>query len=76
VDTRDGQKIKMVDAVVGDETARAKAFFKGAQAADIETGRIIAIRNGVKKFIKNYISLELDMFGRVTVEKIDIVSVA
>lgn len=35
VETRDGQKIKMVDAIVGDETARAKAFFKGANAADV-----------------------------------------
>ena len=29
VETRDGQKIKMVDALVGDETGVAKAFFKG-----------------------------------------------
>ena len=62
----------MVDAVVGDETAIAKAFFKGESASLIEKGKVIAIRNGLKKFIKNFISLELDIFGRVTEEKIDI----
>ena len=62
----------MVDAVVGDETAIAKAFFKGENANLIEKGKVIAIRNGLKKFIKNFISLELDIFGRVTEEKIDI----
>jgi len=56
----------MINAVVGDETAIAKAFFKGEHATFIEKGRVIAIRNGVKKFIKNFISLELDIFGRVT----------
>jgi hypothetical protein len=56
----------MVDAVVGDETGISKAFFKGDNATHIEKGNVIAIRNGLKKFIKNFISLELDIFGRVT----------
>lgn len=58
----------MVDAVVADETAAAKAFFKGEQAKDIKVGAVVAIRNGVKKIIKGHISLELDIFGRVTSE--------
>jgi hypothetical protein len=62
----------MIDAVVGDETGVAKAFFKGENANLIEKGKVVAIRNGVKKFIKNFISLELDIFGRVTSEKADI----
>jgi hypothetical protein len=62
----------MVDAVVGDETGVAKAFFKGENATLIEKGAVIAIRNGLKKFIKNFISLELDIFGRVTKETVDI----
>lgn len=72
IETKDGQKIRMVDAVVGDETAVAKAFFKGENAVFVEKGSIIAIRNGMKKFIKDFISLELDIFGRVTKETIDI----
>lgn len=62
----------MVDAVVADETGSAKAFFKGEQAKGVKQGAVIAIRNGVKKIIKGHISLELDLFGRVTVETVDV----
>lgn len=62
----------MVDAVVGDETGVAKAFFKGENATLIAKDSVIAIRNGLKKYIKNFISLELDIFGRVTKENVDI----
>ena len=73
IDTRDGQKIRMVDVVLADETGSAKGFFKSEQAKDVKKGAVIAIRNGVKKIIKGHISLELDIFGRITVEndKID-----
>lgn len=59
----------MVDCVVGDETGSAKAFFKGDNAKEIKVDRVIAIRNGVRKIIKGHISLEVDLFGRVTVEE-------
>lgn len=72
VDTRDGQKITMIDAVVADETGAARAFFKGEQTKGVKEGAVIAIRNGVKKIIKGHISLELDLFGRVTPETVDI----
>ncbi len=72
VDTKDGQKITMVDCVVADETGSAKAFFKGEQAKGVKEGAVVAIRNGVKKIIKGHISLELDLFGRVTVENVEI----
>lgn len=69
VEARDGQKIPMVNCVVADETASATAFFKGDNAKLIEKDNVIAIRNGLKRFIKNFISLEVDLFGRVTLEK-------
>ena len=62
----------MVDAVVADDTGSAKAFFKAENAEHIQKGATIAIRNGVKKIIKGHISLELDIFGRVTLENKDI----
>lgn len=62
----------MIDAVVADDTGAARAFFKGEQAKEIKQGAVIAIRNGVKKIIKGHISLELDLFGRVTPENVDI----
>ena len=59
----------MVDCVIADETASSKAFFKGETAQLIQKGNVIAIRNGMKRFIKDHISLEIDLFGRVTLEK-------
>jgi len=77
IDTRDGGKVTMVECIVGDETATAKAFFKGENAHLIEKDNVIAIRNGVKRFVKDHISLEVDLFGRVTLEKgVTIASVA
>jgi len=57
IETHDGQKIPMVDCVLADETASSKAFFKGEHANLIQNGNVIAIRNGVKRFIKDHISL-------------------
>lgn len=71
-ETRDGQKIPMVDAVVADETGSANAFFKGDNALLVKEGAVLAIRNGVKKIIKGHISLEIDIFGRVTPETVAI----
>lgn len=59
----------MVNCVVADESAAANAFFKGDSAHLIEKDNVIAIRNGVKRFVKDHISLEIDIFGRVTLEK-------
>ena len=56
----------IVKAVVADETASANAFFKGDNVKLIKKGSVIAIRNGRIKYIKGHISLEVDMFGRIT----------
>jgi ssDNA-binding replication factor A large subunit len=55
-----------VRAVVADETGSANAFFKGESASLIKEGAVIAIRNGKIRLIKNHISLEIDIFGRIT----------
>lgn len=62
----------MVKAVVADETGCADAFFKGDNAKLIKKDAVIAIRNGKVRFIKGHISLEVDIFGRITQEKVDI----
>ncbi len=59
-----------VRAVVADETGSANAFFKGDSAKLIKEGAVIAIRNGRIRLIKNHISLEIDIFGRITPENI------
>lgn len=61
--------IPMVDCIVGDESAKVKAFFKGDNTKLVNKGNVIAIRNGVKRIINGTISLEVDIFGRVTEEK-------
>jgi len=58
--------LSIVRAVVADETGSANAFFKGENAALIQEGKVLAIRNGTINLIKNHISLEVDIFGRVT----------
>lgn len=38
----------------------------------IKEGKVIAIRNGRRQIVKGHISLQLDIFGRITEEKDDI----
>ena len=64
--------VNIVRAVVADETGCANAFFKGETAALIQEGKVIAIRNGTIKLIKSHISLEIDIFGRITPENLEI----
>jgi hypothetical protein len=64
--------VPIARAVVADETGSANAFFKGDSAALIQVGKVIAIRNGTLNFIKNKISLEVDIFGRITPETVEI----
>jgi len=71
----ENQTVDMVRAVVGDETGSANAFFKGDNAQLIKEGNIIAIRNGKIRLVKGHISLEVDIFGRITQEKVEIKTV-
>ena len=64
--------VDIVRAVVADETGSANAFFKGENAALIQEGHVLAIRNGTINLIKSHISLEVDIFGRITPETLEI----
>jgi ssDNA-binding replication factor A large subunit len=64
--------MSMINVLVADETGAARGFFKGENTKDIKVGATIAIRNGARKIIKNHISLEIDLLGRVTIETVDI----
>lgn len=66
------QNFDMVRAVVADETGSASAFFKGDNAKLIKKDAVIAIRNGKIRLVKGHISLEVDIFGRITQEKVEI----
>ncbi len=62
----ENQTFEMVRAVVADETGSANAFFKGDNVKLIKKDGVIAIRNGRIRLVKGHISLEVDIFGRVT----------
>ena len=64
--------IPIIRAVVADETGCANAFFKGENAALVKEGKVLAIRNGTINLIKGHISLEVDIFGRITPETVEI----
>jgi ssDNA-binding replication factor A large subunit len=67
--SNDGQTT-FIRAVVADETGAANAFFKGEPSKLIKEGATLAIRNGKIKIVKGHISLEIDIFGRITPETV------
>lgn len=74
-DSKDGNT-KFAKVVVGDETACINAFFKGESTEFIKKDGVIAIRNGRVRFVKDHISLEIDIFGKITAETFEIKTVS
>lgn len=70
--TSQNGNLPFVRALVADETGAANAFFKGEVTQMIQKDQVIAIRNGRVKLINNLISLEIDIFGRVTKENAEV----
>ncbi len=64
-----GENIKVVEGTVADETSAAEFKFVGEHTKLLQVGNIIAIRNGRSSIINEHIVLELDKFGKVTLEK-------
>lgn len=60
------KKITLVKAQVGDETAKADLLLRLENPDVIQVGKVIAIRNGRRQIVKGHISLQLDIFGRIT----------
>ena len=63
-----GKAVKTVEGIIADETGAANFRFTGHHAAQIEAGKVIAIRNGKSNIVNEHILLELDQFGRITAE--------
>ncbi len=62
------EKVKVVEGTVADETAATDFKFVGEHAKNIAVGNVIAIRNGRSSVINEHIVLELDKFGKVSIE--------
>ena len=63
-----GDKVKIADGVIGDETGTAAFHFEGPAVEQITVGGVIAIRNGRSDVVDEHISLQVDKFGKVTKE--------
>ena len=54
--------------MAGDETGVANLRLKGELVEKLVEGTVIAIRNGRVMIVKGHIRLEIDRWGKVTVE--------
>ena len=66
--SNNGEKVKVVDGVLADSTGCADFKFVGEHTKNIAVGKTVAIRNGRSSVINEHVVLELDKFGKVTVE--------
>ena len=65
---KNGEKVKVIEGTVADETSAAQFKFVGDHTKLIAPNAVIAIRNGRSSVINEHIVLELDKFGRVSLE--------
>ena len=63
-----GDKVRIADGIIGDETGTAAFHFEGPAVDQVTTGAVIAIRNGRSDVVSEHISLQVDKFGKVTRE--------
>merc|ERR1712050_801766 len=63
-----GEVIRICDGVVGDETAVANFRLVGDNVDKVAKNMIISLRNGRSEVVDEHIRLEVDKFGKVTVE--------
>jgi replication factor A1 len=66
--TNNGRVINVVEGVLADDSASAHFRFTGNHTAHMAEGNSIAVRNGKSNVVDDHIILELDQFGRVTLE--------
>ena len=63
-----GDRLQICEGLVADHTGCANFKFEGENCDYVKEGAVIAIRNGRSDVIQEHIRLEVDKFGRVTVE--------
>lgn len=66
--TNNGRAVNVVEGTLADETGAVNFRFTGNHTTHLVEGATVAIRNGKSNVIDEHILLELDQFGRVTVE--------
>ena len=68
-----GDKVKIVEGVIADESGSANFHFEGVNADIVTQGITVAIRNGRSEVVEEHIRLELDKFGKLTKEESSLV---
>ncbi len=63
-----GDKVKVVEGVIADDSACANFHFEGPNADFVTVGATIAIRNGRSEVVNEHIRLEVDKFGKISKE--------
>ena len=66
-----GEKHSILRGVIADESGCADFKFVGDNATEVKQGCTIAIRNGKSNVVNEHIQLEVDRFGKVTIESDD-----
>lgn len=69
-----GDKVNIVEGTVADDSASANFHFEGDFKDLMKPGNVVAIRNGRSEVVENKIRLEIDKFGKVSVEDASTVS--
>ena len=63
-----GDKVQVVDGVIGDETGVVNFHFEGPNCQLVPVGAVVAIRNGRAEVVDEHLRLEVDKFGKITTE--------
>ena len=70
-----GETFTTVEGQVGDETGVANFLVRGDHTKGLAQDQVIAIRNGRSNVVQDYIRLELDRFGKISQETVEIENV-
>ena len=68
--------VKIVEGVLADESGSANFKFVGNNHSWVQSGKTVAVRNGLSSIIDEHIVIEVDKFGRITEESDTFVSSA
>ena len=61
-----------IEGVIADKSGCARFRFPAEQAGAVKENAIIAIRNGKSTVVDEHILLEVDRYGRITAESVDV----
>ncbi|CEL94242.1 unnamed protein product [Vitrella brassicaformis CCMP3155] len=64
-DRQDGSKMRIGEAIAGDDTGMVTLTLRGEQIETCQPGKTIVVRNGKIQMFKGHIRLEVDKWGKI-----------